>query len=221
MMYANDNDNVMVPASYGEYNPTWSAPWSGSGNGIIYWNQIIQPYIKSWDLLVCPDKDYESFGYAVYINGQPADPGNTTSNPPGMLRVSWSWNDLEKWPYANQVDPAFVATGKTGYTHGDDPYADWDGDPVAESEVEVPATAIWIAEGDWTDMSGSDANVDYGYNIAHNGNVNTTVNGFTCPGFYVRARHTGGFNTVYGDGHAKTRKWNSTRPCDWSIQACQ
>ncbi len=220
MMYANDNDNVMVPASYGSYDPTWSAPWFGQGVGLLYWNQIIQPYIKSWDLLVCPDKDYTNFGYAAYINGQPADPGNTTSSPKGELRVSWSWNDLESWPYATQVDSTFNPTGKTGYTHGNDPYAYWNGDPVAESEVQVPATAIWIAEGDWTDMSGSDRNVDYGWQRYTNGKPNQTVSGLTVPGFYVRARHMGSFNTVYGDGHAKSHKWNSTRPCDWSIQSC-
>src|SRR5471030_401530 len=112
MMYANDYDNTMVPASYGEYNSTWSAPWFGQGVGLLYWNQIIQPYIKSWDLLVCPDKDYTNFGYAAYINGQPADPGNTTSSPVGELRVSWSWNDLETCPYANKVDAAFNPNGK-------------------------------------------------------------------------------------------------------------
>ena len=220
MMYANDNDNMYVPASYGSYDPTWSAPWFGDGVGLLYWNQIIQPYIKSYEMLVCPSKDYTDFGYAAYVNGQWADPGNHSSNPKGMLRVSWSWNNLETWPYANQVDPAFNANGKTGYTHGNDPYAYWNGDPVSESEVEVPATAIWIAEGDWTDMSGSDRNVDYGWDRYRNGKPNQTVAGLTVPGFYVRARHARGFNTVYGEGHAKWHKWNSTKPCDWSIQAC-
>jgi prepilin-type N-terminal cleavage/methylation domain-containing protein/prepilin-type processing-associated H-X9-DG protein len=220
MMYANDNDNVMVPASYGSY--AWYAPWFGQGGGsLIYWNQLIQPYIKSYELLVCPDKDYQNFGYAAYLNGQWADPGNPTSSPAGELRVSWAWNDMESWPYANKVDASFNATGKTGYTHGDDPYAYWDGDPVAESEVVTPASAIWIVEGDWTDLSGSDQNTDYGYNLYTNGKPNNTISGITCPGYDVRARHSGSFNSIYGDGHAKAHKWNSTRPCDWAIQGCQ
>jgi prepilin-type processing-associated H-X9-DG protein len=69
-------------------------------------------------------------------------------------------------------------------------------------------------------MSGSDRNVDYGWHRYTKGKPNQTVAGLTVPGFYVRARHAGGFNTVYGDGHAKWHKWNSTKPCDWSIQAC-
>ena len=220
MMYANDYDNMMVPASYGSY--AWYAPWFGQGGGsLVYWNQIIQPYIKSYNMLVCPDKDYTNFGYAAYYNGQWADPGNPTSSPAGELRVSWAWNDLEKWPDASKVDASFNATGKTGYTHGTDPYAYWDGDPVSESEVATPASAIWIAEGDWTDLSGSDQNTDYGWNIYTNGKPNQTQSGITCPGYYVRARHTGSFNSVYGDGHAKSHKWNSTRPCDWAIQGCQ
>jgi prepilin-type N-terminal cleavage/methylation domain-containing protein/prepilin-type processing-associated H-X9-DG protein len=220
MMYANDNDNVMVPASYGEYNPSWYAPWFGQGVGLLYWNQIIQPYIKSYELLVCPDKDYTNFGYAAYINGQWADPGNSTSSPQGELRVSWAWNDLERWPDANLVDASFNPNGKTGYTHGTDPYAYWDGDPVSESEVQTPASAIWIAEGDWTDLSGSDQNTDYGWQIYTKGNPNQTVSGLTVPGYYIRARHSGGFNCIFGDGHAKYHKWNSTRPCDWAIQGC-
>ena len=32
-------------------------------------------------------------------------------------------------------------------------------------------------------------------------------------------RHSGGFNAVFGDGHAKWRKFGSTQPCQWSIQA--
>jgi len=221
MIYANDYDNMMVPASYGEYNPNWYAPWFGQGVGLLYWNQIIQPYIKSWDMLVCPSHDYQNFGYAAYINGQWADGGNPTSSPAGELRVSWAWNDIETWQYAAQVDPTFNATGKTGYTNGDDPYAYWDGDPVSESTVQYPASAIWIAEGDWTDLSGHDQNTDYGWQLYTNGNVNETISGLTVPGYYVRARHAGGFNTVYGDNHAKFHKWNSTRPGDWSIQGTQ
>lgn len=223
MMYANDNDNIYVPASYGTYSADWYAPWFGpAGSGaLIYWNQIIQPYIKSYDLLVCPSKDFESFGYAGGYKGQVADPGNTTSNPKGMLRVSWAWNNMESWTYANQVDSTFKAAGKTGYTHGNDPYAYWNGDPVSESEVEVPATAIWIAEGDWTDVSGDDKYLDYGYTIAKNGKVDNTINGLRCPGdIRLRGRHTGGFNSIYGEGHAKWHKYGSTKPCDWSIQSC-
>src|SRR5471030_1093652 len=43
MMYANDYDNTMVPASYGEYNSTWSAPWFGQGVGLLYWNKSPTP----------------------------------------------------------------------------------------------------------------------------------------------------------------------------------
>ena len=138
-----------------------------------------------------------------------------------MLRVSWAWNNVERWPDAATVDSTFNPSGKTGYTHGTDPYAYWDGDPVSESEVQYPATAIWIAEGLWTDLSGSDANTDYGWNIGHAGNVNWNVNGFNVPGYYVRGRHNGTFNSVYGDGHAKSHAWNSTKPGDWSIQGTQ
>jgi prepilin-type N-terminal cleavage/methylation domain len=31
-------------------------------------------------------------------------------------------------------------------------------------------------------------------------------------------RHSGGFNVLYGDGHAKWLKWGSTKPSDWTIQ---
>jgi len=31
-------------------------------------------------------------------------------------------------------------------------------------------------------------------------------------------RHNDGFNVLYGDGHAKWRKWGSTTPAEWTIQ---
>ena len=34
----------------------------------------------------------------------------------------------------------------------------------------------------------------------------------------VAYRHFGGFTAVFGDAHAKFRKWGSTKASDWSIQ---
>jgi prepilin-type N-terminal cleavage/methylation domain-containing protein/prepilin-type processing-associated H-X9-DG protein len=223
MMYATDNDEVYVPESYGVYGSNISSPWWGAGYGLMEWNVLLQPYIKNMDLLVCPDKDYVNFGYAAYINGKAPDPENTASSPAGELRVSWTWNNIITWNYATKNDAAFVTAGKTGYVgNPTDPYAYWDGDPVSESQIQVPSTAIWIAEGDWNDMAGAgDGNTDYGWLLRYPNNPNVTEGGLTCPGDVIRGRHTGSFNAVYGDGHAKSSKFGSTRPSNWAIQESQ
>jgi hypothetical protein len=35
----------------------------------------------------------------------------------------------------------------------------------------------------------------------------------------VAYRHKGGFTALFGDMHAKYRKWGSTKASEWSIQA--
>ena len=222
MMYANDNDNVMVPVSYAQYGSNISSPGFGAGVGLFYWNMTIQPYIKSWDLLICPTGDFQIDPYAAFTNNIGPDTGDKNSNPQYQLRVAWVWNAITQWPEAPLLDQQFQVNSMTGYTeYNDDPYYWWYGDPVSESQVEVPATAIWLAEGNWTDI-GQDFNNDYGWQLTHESNPNVMgPTGQIYPGGYVRGRHNDGFNTIYGDGHAKYVKWASTKPCMWAIQECQ
>ena len=51
-LYIGDSDDVWVPSYMYLDNPAQSGR-------IHWWNQIIQPYIKSYQLTICPDRKYE------------------------------------------------------------------------------------------------------------------------------------------------------------------
>jgi prepilin-type N-terminal cleavage/methylation domain-containing protein len=217
-MYAADYDDYYPMVSHVVYSaPGYSvtAPGWGSNYGLIYWEVAVYPYIKSRKMLLCPTGDHVNDPYAAYINGVGADPTNTGSTPAGELQTSWVWNDLTTWSVAPTLDSAFLPNTYTGYAgQNNDPYGWFYGNPVSEGQVVRPANAIWIMEGDWTDI-GDDSSTDYGWVHANPGKQVPTT------GFYTVARHFGGENAVYGDDHAKYLKYGSTKPCDWVIQDCQ
>ena len=71
MMYATDYDHTMIPWGYGDAsNPTF-----GPIQGFFSWDYILQPYVNSTQILVCPSNPYNSSyrGYAVarYAVSQP------------------------------------------------------------------------------------------------------------------------------------------------------
>ncbi len=218
-LYTGDYDNMMVPFCYGIEGPNVSSPrgW-GDGYGLMYWQQTLQPYMKSYELLVCPSKDYTIAYYGAWIDGKGPDPGSTETTPKGMLRVSWSWNAIgvDQWPYAPKVDASFNTAGQTGYVAA--PYSYWYASPVSESAVARPADAIWLTEGIWPD-AGDDSLTDYGWKLMRPTNPYTTSSsGMRFKGHRVRGRHTDGFNAIFGDTHAKYQRWGSTKPSMWAIQ---
>jgi prepilin-type N-terminal cleavage/methylation domain-containing protein/prepilin-type processing-associated H-X9-DG protein len=219
-MYASDNDDIYPMCSHAVYSsPGYSvtAPGWGSGStyGLIYWEMSVYPYIKSRSLLLCPTGDHVNDPYAAFINGVGPDPSNTTSSPVGELQTSWVWNDLNTWSVAPNLDPKFQPNSYTGYCgRNHDAYSWWYGDPVSESQVSRGSQAIWIMEGDWTDI-GDDGNTDYGF-VYNNPGKPVPISGF-----YTVARHMGGSNAVYGDTHAKYVKYGSTNPCSWVVQDCE
>ncbi|RYG23780.1 prepilin-type N-terminal cleavage/methylation domain-containing protein [bacterium] len=220
MMYANDNDGVWVPYCYGLEQPNVGSPGWGmdSTYGLMYWNMTIYPYMKNRDLLVCPSGDYNVNPYGAFIDNVPPDPNNNVGTPKGQLRVSWCWNAIGTWSTANQVDPAFVKDGKTGYVAS--PFDYWEASPVNESGIEDGAGAIWLAEGIWSDI-GDDVDSDYGWKKTRSeaAQLVTSSTGQRKRGYRIRDRHSGKFNAIFGDGHAKNQTWGATKPSQWTIQA--
>src|SRR5262249_28664742 len=90
---------------------------------------------------------------------------------------------------------------------------------VSESEVEDPAGTIWImdslSEEVWREWY-----VDY----CMPPDPHQPLKANRCSAgdaVVISDRHNGGFNAVYGDGHAKWKRYGSTQPCEWTIQADQ
>jgi len=85
---------------------------------------------------------------------------------------------------------------------------------VHEAEVADPAGSIHIVDA-WTRQAGT-------------GFPGNSLRGLTeeirtdrwpdCTASKAANRHIEGFNAIFGDGHAKWRKYGTTNVCEWSIQ---
>lgn len=218
-MYSEDYDETWVVYSYGIETPDVYAPGWGQGDALVDWEYLLQPYIKNRNVFVCPNQDFTYLYYEIWPGGAnvPPDPTNTSSDCPGCEKTSWCWNAIQKgvgnWPAAAVVEPNFNGDTHSGYVNSGDPDAWWNGDAVPLSVIENPSGSIWISEGIWTDM-GSDSGTDYGWVKMHANSLEGRYHGY-----YTRDRHTGGFNSIYGDSHAKWSRWGSTKPENWSIQS--
>jgi prepilin-type N-terminal cleavage/methylation domain-containing protein/prepilin-type processing-associated H-X9-DG protein len=219
-MYNTDYDEMWVPYAYGVCGPGIQASeqvqWGDCA--LIYWVHNLEPYIKNRQIYVCPSRDYTYLWYGL-MDGEPT--GDPTCSKCRL--ISWTWNAIgtngqddsawcpnHGWPFAQQVDPSFTVTGKTGFTILPSSY--WTASPVPDAVVEDPAGTIWLDEGIWPDIN-CDWSTDYGWLI----NTNKRKVG-RYHGYHVRDRHSEGFNAVYGDGHAKWNRWGNTRPSMWTIQ---
>jgi prepilin-type processing-associated H-X9-DG protein len=87
---------------------------------------------------------------------------------------------------------------------------------VLEAGIEEPATTIHIMDA-WTGSNSSDPRT-----------LGNSIRGITAAdrtdmfkddtASKVASRHFDGFNALYGDGHAKFRRWGSTQPAEWTVQ---
>ncbi len=218
-MYMEDYDETWVVYSYGIQGNNVYSPGFGQGYALVDWEQNLQPYIKNRQIFICPSGDVTDLYYESWPNGQnnPPNPSNKDSGCTGCYQTSWCWNAIQpgsaNWPAAAIVDPSYNTSDKSGYILTADPSAYWDGDSIPDAAIQNPSGSIWIAEGDWTDM-GTDDDTDYGWVALHN---SSKVGQYR--GYYVRDRHSEGFNAIFGDDHAKWNKWGSTKPQMWAIQS--
>jgi prepilin-type processing-associated H-X9-DG protein len=85
---------------------------------------------------------------------------------------------------------------------------------VSDAEIEDPAGTIWVMDSLGAEVW-REAYVDYCVLPDPRGKTNTCL---AKEVEQISDRHTGGFNAVYGDGHAKWKRYGSTQPCEWTIQ---
>src|SRR5687768_15979194 len=53
IQYTQDYDNKFMPISVAD-GPSTPIPWNYNTSGIIVWDKLIQPYVKSTQILSCP-----------------------------------------------------------------------------------------------------------------------------------------------------------------------
>jgi prepilin-type N-terminal cleavage/methylation domain-containing protein len=206
-----------------QYSQDYDGSIPGSVVNNISWSTLMDPYIKSAQIFVCPSasETATSQPYLAATTGYYGVSATPVSTP-GIARNSYGRNNIlnRSNPGAN---PAFTGWAQAGWGNG------FSGDPAGnlyksgyvaptaqsnalnEAAVEDPAGSIHIFDNmATTQFENSMRSIDTEMRTDRF-NVSTASK--------VSARHFDGFNALYGDGHVKFRKWGSTTPGDWSIQA--
>lgn len=217
IMYQSDYDSM--------YPPSQLPP---SGANIVSWPTMIQPYIKNDQVFTCPSTTTETFGtdtnfmvastkkYTARTRtavsfGTLTGADGTTAQPFLVSCLSYGRNLIPNttaaWKTAGfktttNEKSGFVTTGTTS--------------SVIEAQIEEPASTIHIFDA----MTGSTGDPTIqGNSIRGIQSEDRTDHFPDDTASKVAYRHGGGFEILFGDGHAKYRKWGSTKPCEWTIQA--
>ncbi|MGC4048030.1 MAG: DUF1559 domain-containing protein [Armatimonas sp.] len=214
MMYVQDYDENYPPAQLNLPSPPAPA------NGVISWPTMIYPYIKNEGVFVCPDGETSLKSVTLTVNGTTTTGsycGVTTANtrfaPPAHGDgTTQGYGLVNKLSYGRNVIPT-GGWATAGFTNGDKSGFVTTGTTIgiAEAAVEVPASTIHIMDA-WTtqcDQGNSIRGIQQEIRTDHYPNITASK---------VANRHFGGFNSVFGDGHAGYKKWGSSKAADWSIQ---
>lgn len=149
-----------------------------------YWGDMLQPYIKSWQMLTCP-----SAGQKIVFRT-----GVTTSSQ--QWSYNYGINDIIAETCVDADDPACRHIGVAGHLI---------------AGVASPTATILIADnlpadhdtGDGDDLALGHSRHEINWQWGKRDATRLTVGGKSQDGF---PRHSDGFVTVLADGHAKWRK---------------
>ena len=218
IMYQSDYDSQYPPSQL------------GTGTQIVSWPTMVQPYIKNEQVFICPDttkgqtfgvdttymvtstKQYTgqtrtaiSFGILTARDGTNLQPFQVNALSYGRNLIP---DVVSAWTTANfktatNSKSGFVTTGTTL--------------SVIEAQIEDPAGTIHICDTMTGTASPGDPTVQ-GNSIRGIQAENRTDHFKDDTASKVSYRHMGGFEALFGDGHAKYRKYGSTKPCEWTIQ---
>jgi prepilin-type N-terminal cleavage/methylation domain-containing protein/prepilin-type processing-associated H-X9-DG protein len=207
-----------------DYDGAWTPPFRYDTVGtarcqLRWWQDLIQPYVKSYSVLKCPSANWKD----TFM--RPAGKCGDGLVAPNPLESGYAVNTIEEWDLTTPWEQGGTkGSGGAKFHFGYrkpgaivQPGNNWES--VSEAEVEDPAGTIWIMDSLGAEIW-REGYVDYC--MAPDPHQPAKTN--RCrPGEAVQIsdRHTGGFNAVYGDGHAKWKRYGATQPCEWSIQADQ
>jgi len=194
LQYAQDNDESIVHTELGG---------DGGDEKEYYWGDMLQPYMKSWKLLECPD-----VGEPLVFKSN-ADP---TLRNSGQWAYHYGINDV------TDNTPACSPSGDSGGPDNPDcVHVGVAGQPMAA--VTTPTGTVLIADnlpatedtGDVSDAipASNDptklahSRHEINWQVGHRDNRYLQAQGQSQDGY---PRHNGGFNLVLCDGHAKFRQ---------------
>jgi prepilin-type N-terminal cleavage/methylation domain-containing protein len=217
LMYASDYDSIYPPSQL------------GAGTELVSWPQIMQPYIKNEQVFTCPSSSAGAFSpdSSLIFGGTARQYCSRTrtdisfgvlTGADGSVKQPFLVNGLS---YGRNLIPTNPAAWKTaGFTGGDKQGFVTTGTTVSvmEAQVEDPAGTIHIMDA-MTGASGTNDPCVQGNSIRGIQEEIRTDHYPDQTASKVAYRHSGGFASLHGDGHAKWHKWGSTKAADWSIQS--
>lgn len=216
IMYASDYDSQYPPSQL------------GTGTQLVSWPQMMQPYIKNQDVFACP-----STSQNATISPDPKLIfGGTARTYCAQTRTDVSFGVLtgadgsvqqpflvNKLSYGRNLIPT-NAWATAGFTGGDKSGFVTTGTTISvmEAQIEDPAGTIHIMDA----MTGATGTADpciQGNSIRGIQQEIRTDHYPDQTASKVAYRHSGGFVSLNGDGHAKWHKWGSSKASEWSIQS--
>jgi len=151
-----------------------------SGSYRAWWPDILAPYVKNQDVFVCPSYS------------EPTRYKTTSTAPLQTVKLSYGGNNWHWWPNGENHDPDLLGpmgVNRVGLNIN-----------ASEASVEFPANTIYMMDAVsyelFTPPQHDYCNNGRGYDQP------TIYKGFPLRGT-VHFRHSGGFNAVFVDGHAR------------------
>jgi prepilin-type N-terminal cleavage/methylation domain-containing protein/prepilin-type processing-associated H-X9-DG protein len=202
-MYMEDYDEMVVPDYEYWYNYT----------GILWYPDLLNPYVKSASMFVCPDRSFLDDGdktHSTFNDGLRSFLPKGTG--PGYQTLQFSYSANNSWNCCN-------------LSASDDPIGQYSGDSLGryfpyptDAAFENQAQYITLYDSDelqtWAAAypgphlpAGPNGDLEgYDFLTTYNGQEQAIPASFGVgPNCYasVRKDHTGGFNAVFMDGHGK------------------
>ena len=228
LMYANDFDDVYNPnalhigctdADNGNFGTDWNwgLPAGTQAGKATPWETFVLPYLKSPAVMLSPiAKANEADNFGDWFCK-----ANLPLQSDGNFYVSIVQNSFDEW----WPDTQWTDGSANHYGFG---YSIWGASwgRASSSQLAKPSQTIRLIDGIYSDL-GYEAYSDYAaYSQLPSWN-NNCGSGVQCTYVGKDAAtsdpNKGGFNAArvncaYADGHAKSIRWGTSRPSDWTLQ---
>jgi prepilin-type N-terminal cleavage/methylation domain-containing protein/prepilin-type processing-associated H-X9-DG protein len=145
-MYMNDYDGI-YPVLHRSPGPNTGAGWSGFE--IRYWYIALFPYVKNWQLYVCPSADADTRFTGpgrsrVLEDGAWIGSPGSIYLPPDLVPPNGNWQELHaRFNNCAPVDASWVGTGGYGWNACATRFGV---QGVSDAEFVSPATTLMIGE---------------------------------------------------------------------------